>query len=282
MLAMVKCRKIMTDDENRMNPKLLEKAIVEDRNNGLIPFLCVATLGTTSLCSFDDLSEIGPICNKENIWLHIDAAYAGSAFICPEFRHLLNGVEYADSFNFNPHKWLLVHFDCSTLWLKNSRYMVETFNVDPLYLQHTHGSKVLDYRHWQIPLGRRFRSLKIWFSFRSFGIKGLQEKVRKDVSLAKEFERLVSENEHFEIVNEVILGLVCFRLKGENEINKILLDKLVKDGRIYLVSSEVKGVYFLRFCVCASKSKEEDVHYAWNVIVEVATPMIDTANNLEK
>jgi len=132
----VSCKKLKTDGNFSVRGETLQQQIEEDRNAGLIPFYVVATLGTTSVCSYDNLLEIGPICNKENIWMHIDAAYAGSAFICPEYRYLLNGVEFADSFNFNPHKWMLVTFDCSALWIKNRSHLVDAFNVDPLYLKH--------------------------------------------------------------------------------------------------------------------------------------------------
>jgi aromatic-L-amino-acid decarboxylase len=136
LLASVSCKKLKTDGNFSVRGETLQQQIEVDRNAGLIPFYLVATLGTTSVCSYDNLLEIGPICNKENIWMHIDAAYAGSAFICPEYRHLLNGVEFADSFNFNPHKWMLVTFDCSALWIKNRSHLVDAFNVDPLYLKH--------------------------------------------------------------------------------------------------------------------------------------------------
>ena len=157
----------------------LEEAINEDKSKGLIPFFIVATLGTTNTCAFDNLAEIGPVANQNNLWLHVDAAYAGSAFICPEFRDKMAGIEYADSFNMNPHKWLLVNFDCSTLWFKDASHVVDSFSVDPVYLKHEMQGKVPDYRHWQIPLGRRFRSLKMWFVFRTYGVKGLRQHIRK-------------------------------------------------------------------------------------------------------
>ena len=145
----------------------------------MIPFFIVATLGTTNTCAFDNLAEIGPVANQNNLWLHVDAAYAGSAFICPEFRDKMAGIEYADSFNMNPHKWLLVNFDCSTLWFKDASHVVDSFSVDPVYFKHEMQGKVPDYRHWQIPLGRRFRSLKMWFVFRTYGVKGLRQHIRK-------------------------------------------------------------------------------------------------------
>ncbi|KAB7496300.1 Aromatic-L-amino-acid decarboxylase [Armadillidium nasatum] len=177
------------------------------------------SLRTTFSCSFDNLREIGEVCNEFNLWCHVDAAYAGAAFVCEEYQYLMDGIELMDSFNFNPHKWIR---------LKNSLDLVNTCNVDLILLRHEHEQKVPDYRHWQIPLGRRFRSLKLWF-----------------IALAKEFESYVRKDERFEIFGEVILGLVCFRLKGSNELNKKFLEVINSGGSIYLVPAEVKSVYFL-------------------------------------
>uniref|UniRef100_UPI00398F8872 aromatic-L-amino-acid decarboxylase isoform X3 n=1 Tax=Pristiophorus japonicus TaxID=55135 RepID=UPI00398F8872 len=181
LIAGVKMRKLPTDEKFSLRGEALKQALEKDKALGLIPFYLCATLGTTPSCAFDNIMELGPICNSENIWMHIDAAYAGSAFICPEFRPLLNGVEFSDSFNFNPHKWLLVNFDCSAMWVKKRSALIGAFKMDPLYLKHDHQDSglITDYRHWQIPLGRRFRSLKMWFVLRLYGVKGLQEHIRK-------------------------------------------------------------------------------------------------------
>ncbi|CAG0925654.1 unnamed protein product, partial [Notodromas monacha] len=185
MIAGVKMRLVPSDDEFRMHGSSLDEAVKEDLAKGLIPFHVSATLGTTDCCSFDDLLSIGPVAQKHELYMHIDAAYAGAAFICPEYRDLLNGVEFADSFNFNPHKWMLVTFDCSALWLKNSSEIVDAFNVDPIYLKHDQQGLVPDYRHWQIPLGRRFRSLKLWFVLRLYGAKQIRAHLRKQIALAE-------------------------------------------------------------------------------------------------
>jgi aromatic-L-amino-acid/L-tryptophan decarboxylase len=213
LLGSVICRKLPVDDKFQLNGDTLEKQIKLDKENGFIPFFLTATLGTTSICSFDKLEELGPVCNRERVWMHIDAAYAGSAFICDEFRYLLNGVEYSDSFNFNPHKWMLVNFDCSAMWIRDRKYVVDAFNVDPIYLKHEHQNVAPDFRHWQIPLGRRFRSLKLWFVFRLYGVDALKAYICKHIDLAKEFERLVRSDNRFEIIGEVTMGLVCFRLE---------------------------------------------------------------------
>nr|CAH7741754.1 unnamed protein product [Callosobruchus chinensis] len=191
LLGGVRMRALEPDENNKLRGETLEKAIKEDLEAGLIPFFAVNTLGTTSSCAFDRLDELGPVCNEYNLWLHIDAAYAGSAFVCPEYRYLMAGVEKADSFNFNPHKWLLVNFDCSAMWLKDPSWLVNAFNVDPLYLKHEQQGSAPDYRHWQIPLGRRFRALKLWFVLRLYGVENLQAHIRKQIGLAHYFESLV-------------------------------------------------------------------------------------------
>ncbi|XP_030652515.1 aromatic-L-amino-acid decarboxylase isoform X19 [Nomascus leucogenys] len=236
----------------------------------------VATLGTTTCCSFDNLLEVGPICNKEDMWLHVDAAYAGSAFICPEFRHLLNGVEFADSFNFNPHKWLLVNFDCSAMWVKKRTDLTGAFRLDPTYLKHSHQDSglITDYRHWQIPLGRRFRSLKMWFVFRMYGVKGLQAYIRKHVQLSHEFESLVRQDPRFEICVEVTLGLVCFRLKGSNKVNEALLQRINSAKKIHLVPCHLRDKFVLRFAICSRTVESAHVQRAWEHIKELAANVL--------
>ncbi|KAF9809525.1 hypothetical protein SFRURICE_020822 [Spodoptera frugiperda] len=228
--------------------------------------LVVATLGTTSSCAFDALDEIGDVCNEHGVWLHVDAAYAGSAFICPEYRYLMKGVEKADSFNFNPHKWLLVNFDCSALWLKEPRWIIDAFNVDPLYLKHDMQGSAPDYRHWQIPLGRRFRALKLWFVLRLYGVENLQKHIRKHIALAHLFEKLCSADERFEIYEEVTMGLVCFRLKESNEKNEELLRRINGRGKIHLVPSKIDDTYFLRLAICSRFSEESDIHISWEEV----------------
>ncbi|KAI0219791.1 Aromatic-L-amino-acid decarboxylase [Lamellibrachia satsuma] len=255
MLGAVRLHRVRSNDKEEMTGPALANAIASDVKKGLIPFYCVATLGTTSTCAFDDLQQIGPVCKKAGVWLHIDAAYAGASFICPEFRPLLDGVEFADSFNFNPHKWLLTGFECSALWYRDATHVVDSFNVDPVYLRQEQAGKLPEFRHWEIPLGRKFRSLKLWFVLRMFGVKGLQTHIRKHVELAHEFEKLCS-----------------------NELNALLLSNLTKDGRVYLVASYNKGVYFLRFVVCARNAESSDIRYSWDVIRQVASALLVDTN----
>uniref|UniRef100_A0A8C7EU18 Aromatic-L-amino-acid decarboxylase n=1 Tax=Neovison vison TaxID=452646 RepID=A0A8C7EU18_NEOVI len=276
LIGGVKLKAIPSDGKFAMRASALQEVLEKDKAEGLIPFFLVATLGTTSCCSFDNLLEVGPICNEENMWLHIDAAYAGSSFICPEFRHLLNGVEFADSFNFNPHKWLLVNFDCSAMWVKKRTDLIGAFKLDPLYLKHSHQDSglITDYRHWQLPLGRRFRSLKMWFVFRMYGVKGLQAYIRKHVQLAREFECLVRQDPRFEICAEVTLGLVCFRLKGSNKLNEDLLERINSAKKIHLVPCHLRDKFVLRFAICSRSVELTHVQRSWEHIRQLTTDLL--------
>ncbi|MCP9260518.1 Aromatic-L-amino-acid decarboxylase [Dirofilaria immitis] len=188
-------------------------------------------------------AKIGPICQKNDLWLHVDGAYGGNAMICPEFRPLMEGIEYAMSFNTNPNKFMLINFDCSTLWVKDRYKLMQALTVDPLYLRHNWTEKAIDYRHWGIPLSRRFRSLKLCDSFISLSLKQCR--------LAKLFENFIRTDNIFEIVGDVILGLVYFRMIVSEEMNQALLSKLNSSGRIHMVSASLNGHFVIRFCVSA-------------------------------
>uniref|UniRef100_A0A915MS76 Aromatic-L-amino-acid decarboxylase n=1 Tax=Meloidogyne javanica TaxID=6303 RepID=A0A915MS76_MELJA len=279
MLIGVKIRKLPTSKNKLGNfsleASILEKAINEDRSNGLIPFILIITVGTTNTCAVESIRELGPVCEREGIWVHVDAAYAGSFLLCEEFAYLADGVEFADSFNFNAHKAMMINFDCSPMWFKNGAESISYFNVDPAYLKHEYQAVASDYRHLQIALGRRFRSLKIWFVLRAIGIKEIKQYLRKQVELAKLFAELLLNETNgyissFELFVPPHLGLVCFRLKGSNELNEALLAALNTDGRIHLVASKTHGTYFLRFAICSSKTTEKHVHNAVELIKEIA------------
>ncbi|XP_011494806.1 PREDICTED: histidine decarboxylase isoform X2 [Ceratosolen solmsi marchali] len=279
LIGLVRMRYIDSDDHLSMRGEILTEALLRDRKDGLVPFFVCATLGTTGACSFDNLQEIGPICEKNGLWLHIDAAYAGSAFICPEFRCWMKGIEHADSFAFNPSKWLMVHFDCTAMWVKNSQALHRTFNVDPIYLKHENSGLAIDYMHWQIPLSKRFRALKLWFVIRNYGITGLQKHIREGVRLAQKFEALVLADSRFEIPAPRYLGMVVFRLRGDNSLTEQLLKKINSRGRVHCVPASLHGKYVIRFTVTSSTTTNDDLLRDWAEIKSTAFEILGSVTN---
>ncbi|XP_047541785.1 histidine decarboxylase isoform X1 [Vanessa atalanta] len=274
LIGLVRMRYIESDENQCMRGAKLEEAILNDKAKGLVPFWVCATLGTTGSVAFDNLREIGEVCEKHSAWLHVDAAYAGSCFICPEYRHWLDGVDLADSFAFNPSKWLMVNFDCTAMWVRDSTALHRTFNVNPIYLRHENSGKAIDYMHWQIPLSRRFRALKLWFVLRSYGVVGLQKHIRESVRLAQKFEALVLADQRFDIPQPRNLGMVAFRLKGDNTLTERLLKKLNGRGYIHAVPACFKGVYVIRFTVTSQRTTNQDILDDWNEIKKVASEIL--------
>ncbi|XP_028177831.1 histidine decarboxylase isoform X2 [Ostrinia furnacalis] len=274
LIGLVRMRYIESDENQSMRGAKLEEAIISDKAKGLVPFWVCATLGTTGSVAFDSLREIGEVCRRHSAWLHVDAAYAGSAFVCPEFRHWLDGVELADSFAFNPSKWLMVNFDCTAMWVRDSTALHRTFNVNPIYLRHENSGKAIDYMHWQIPLSRRFRALKLWFVLRNYGVAGLQKHIRESVRLAQKFEALVLADQRFEIPQQRNLGMVAFRLRGDNALTERLLKKLNARGYIHAVPACFKGVYVIRFTVTSQRTTNQDILDDWNEIKVVASEIL--------
>lgn len=277
IIASVPMKLLPTDNACSLRGETLLEAINIDLANGMIPCYVVATLGTTATCAFDNLEELGPICKEYDLWLHVDAAYAGSAFICPEYRYLMSGVEYADSFNMNPHKWLLVNFDCSAMWVKDARPVLEAFSVDRIYLAHDRQDQahVPDYRNWQISLGRRFRSLKLWFVIRLYGVEGLQQYIKHSIRQAQMFEKYVLSDARFELVCSS-MSLVCFRLKGDNDLTKECHSRLTERKNIFTTIATYKDKHIIRFAVGNRFSTEQDIIYAWNEITTVTAEMLGT------
>ncbi|KAF8568182.1 hypothetical protein P879_06909 [Paragonimus westermani] len=277
-IAMIRYRELPTERVGRkrvFNAKVLCKVIARDVSLGLIPLICVATMGTTSTCEFDDIEAIGRVCKQYNVWLHLDAAYAGAALLCPEYRYLANGVEFADSFCFNGNKLLRVHFDCSIMWFADHRVITKAFEEEVTYLR-SDFQGMPEYRNWSISLARRFRALKLWFTLRAYGLEELRNYIRQHVAMANAFKHLVSLDERFEICNDVRFGLVCFRLKGKNGLTQELNDWLLKDGRVFMVPGSLKDaknqhttVYFLRF-VASPQTMLANVHFTYEVISEAA------------
>jgi aromatic-L-amino-acid/L-tryptophan decarboxylase len=265
-------RLIGVDETLAMRVDLLEAAIKEDVNKGLVPFFVCATVGTTSTNAMDPLSGIGEISRKYQLWMHIDAAMAGTAAICPEYRHFLNGVELADSFSFNPHKWMFTNFDCNCFFVANRSVLIKTLSILPEYLKNkaTESGAVIDYRDWHIQLGRRFRSLKLWFVIRHYGVEGLQYHICQHIQMARQFAQWINESDNFYLVSPVPLNLVCFRFKGSDDFNKQLLETINKRGKMFLSHTVVNGQYVLRMCIAQTNTLPRHVEQAWETIRQTA------------
>jgi aromatic-L-amino-acid decarboxylase len=265
-------RLIEVDDSFAMNPKSLRAQVEKDRKDGRVPFFVCGTFGTTSSNAIDPLPEIAAICRDHNLWFHVDAAMSGTAALCPEFRHFQQGVEHADSYCFNPHKWMFTNFDCDCFYVADRNVLIKTLSILPEYLknQATASGAVFDYRDWQVPLGRRFRSLKLWFVIRYYGVEGLQFHVRRHVALAHEFAEWVKADDRFEVVAPVPLNLVCFRHRGSDDENQRLMDRLNRSGDLYLTHTRLGDRFVLRFCVGQTNTEKKHVQHAWQRIQEEA------------
>lgn len=263
-------RIIAVDEKYAMQPGLLQQQITLDREAGYVPFFVCATIGTTSSNGMDPLREIGEICKSEGLWLHVDAAMAGAALLCPEFRHFSDGLELADSFCFNPHKWMFTNFDCDCFWVADRRHLVNTFSILPEYLrnQASESGEVFDYRDWHIQLGRRFRSLKLWFVIRHYGVEGLQYHIRAHVEMARKFAGWVRDSGEFELVDDPPLNLVCFRYRGTDEENMALMQKINRQGEIFFTHTKLNGRVVLRLCIAQTHTREDHVEKAWKIIRE--------------
>ena len=265
-------RLIEVDDTFALRPDLLADQIRKDRQAGLIPCYVCATIGTTSSNAIDPLPEIGKICRREGIWLHVDGAMLGTAAVCPEYRYLQDGIEYADSYCFNPHKWMFTNFDCDCFFVADRAALIHTLSILPEYLcnQATESGAVIDYRDWHIPLGRRFRSLKLWFVIRHYGVEGLRTLIRRHVEWGQKFAQWVREDKRFELAVPPPMNLVCFRHVGGDEVNQKIMDRLNQSGKIYLTHTKLKDRLTLRFCVGQTHTEERHVARAWKLIQETA------------
>jgi aromatic-L-amino-acid decarboxylase len=275
-------RRIPTDGRFAVIPEKLEEAMTKDRDAGFVPACVVATVGTTSSGAIDPLRAVGEICRKQGVWFHVDAAWAGTAALLPEKRWILDGVELADSFVFNPHKWMATNFDCSAYFVKDPATLVRTFEIHPEYLKTGVDAKVKNYRDWGIQLGRRFRALKLWFVIRSYGVEGLQAMVREHLRLAALVKDWVEGDGRFELLAPVDLGLVCFRLvdgreeSGLDEINRRLLERVNASGRVFLTHTTLRGKYTIRLVVGQRTTEERHVRGAWDIISAAAGEVLKT------
>jgi len=267
-------RKIDVDAAFAMRPDALEKAIKDDIKSGLTPLLVVAALGTTGTTAIDPLKEIAEICKRYKLWLHVDAAFAGSAFLLPELRGMLEGIELADTFVFNPHKWLFTNFDCSAYFVKDKEALIRTFEIMPEYLKTNEEHPVNNYRDWGIQLGRRFRALKLWFVIRHYGVVGLRETIRQHIQLAQELAEQIRASEDFELAAPVPLNTICFRYKSrrgtdiaaQNRLNQELMDRLNMTGRLFLTHTKLNDRFTLRIVIGQTHVRKEHVDEAWKLI----------------
>lgn len=289
-------RTIKTTKSNTfaMSPDSLRSVILSDIEVGLVPLYLCSTIGTTSTTTVDPLKPICEVAKDYKIWVHVDAAYAGSACICPEFRHFLDGVEDADSFSLNAHKWFFTTLDCCCLWLKEPTTLVNSLSTNPEFLQNkvSDSNQVVDYKDWQIALSRRFRSLKLWLVLRSYGVVNLRNFLRSHVNMAKQFEGLVTMDKRFEVVAPRYFAMVCFRVLPPtsrkvtsnidnefltNELNRKLLESINSSGRVYMTHTMEGGVYMIRFATGATLTEPRHINMAWEVVQEHATAILTTS-----
>lgn len=271
-LGRAKLRQVETDEHFALDADRLAAQIKSDRAAGLRPIFACATLGTTSSNALDPIADIGRVCTDEGLWFHVDAAMSGTAVICPEYRYLHDGIEHADSYCFNPHKWMFTNFDCSCFWVADRAALINALSILPEYLcnEATTSGAVFDYRDWQVPLGRRFRALKLWFVLRYYGVEGLQYHIRRHIELTRQLVEWIEADRHFEIVAPAPFNLVCFRHRGSDELNKRLMDELNEGGEIFLTHTKLNSRFVLRICIGQTRTEFEHVERAWGLITGTA------------
>ncbi|MDX9856673.1 MAG: pyridoxal-dependent decarboxylase [candidate division Zixibacteria bacterium] len=271
-------RKLAVDGRYAMRPDLLTRAVELDTAEGIRPLAVVATVGTTGSTAIDPVRAIGEICRSHNLWLHVDAAYAGTALLLEECRWMADGIELADSVVFNPHKWMFTNFDCSAYFVKDPAALVQTFEILPEYLKTSEGERVNNYRDWGIQLGRRFRALKLWFVIRTYGRHGLQAMVRRHISMAQSVARWIEDDPEFELLAPAPLNVLCFRYhpagiddpRRLDALNEHLLESINASGQAYLTHTRLSGAYAVRLVIAQTNVTEEDVRRTWQVVREAA------------
>ncbi|KAK1398553.1 Tryptophan decarboxylase [Heracleum sosnowskyi] len=261
-----------------VTPKAVEVAVERDVESGLMPFFLCATVGATPSGSTDPIEGLGLLAQKYGLWFHIDAAYAGSALICPELRHYLIGTEHANSISMNLHKWFLTNLDCSGLWVKNRSDLLDTLSMTAEVMRNdaSESKNVVDFMDWQIASGRRFRALKLWLVLRRYGVQNLMIHIRSDIELAKHLEALVKSDQRFEVVVPVKFSLVCFRLKPEKqqgeeslkELNWKLMEAVNSSGRAYMTHAVLGDIFVIRCAIGTSLTEEKHVNGLWELIQE--------------
>jgi aromatic-L-amino-acid decarboxylase len=271
-------RTIPVDRERRLRPDLLAAAIAEDRRAGIRPIAVVATVGTTGTTAIDPVADIAAITEREGLWLHVDAAYGGSAAVVPERRDVVAGCDRAESLVVNPHKWLFVPLDLSVLFTRRPDVLGRAFALVPEYLRDPYDGRVENYMDYGIPLGRRFRALKLWLVLRSFGRAGLAARVREHLRLARELGDWVDGDRRFERVAPVTLGAVCFRLRAANgdgnDLNRRLLAAVNATREVFLTHTEMDGRFVLRLVIGGIRTERRHVERAWLLVRDAATRLL--------
>jgi aromatic-L-amino-acid decarboxylase len=263
-------RKIAVDDKFRMRVDALEAAIERDKASGKRPFCIAATVGTTSTTSIDPIPAIADVADKHGMWLHVDAAYAGGAAIVPEFRHIFAGVERAHSVVMNAHKWLFTPMDLSVFYTRRPDILRRAFSLVPDYLETPEDPRAINLMDYAIPLGRRFRALKLWFVMRYFGREGICTAIRSQVGMAKKFAGWVDADPRFERVAPAPLSVVCFRYKGTDEQNEAILDAVNASGKVFLSHTRLNGQFVIRLAIGNLGTGREDVEQAWELLRQAA------------
>jgi aromatic-L-amino-acid decarboxylase len=265
-------RTVAHDDSFAMRPDALAEMIATDRAAGLVPFFVCSTHGTTSSMAFDPTPEIGEICAREGLWLHVDAAMSGIATLAPEFRWMNDGLEFADSYCTNPHKWMGVNFDCDLYWTADRAALLGALSILPEYLRSeaAEAGAVIDYRDWQIPLGRRFRALKLWFAIRSDGVESFQTMIRRHVELTQELAGWIADDDRFEIVAPHPLNLVCVAMRSGDQATDELIEAVNATGEALLTRTVLDGRSVLRISIGARSTERQHVEAAWHLLQHTA------------
>ena len=265
-------RAVPTDVDFAMDADVLADMVATDVAEGLLPCLVVATVGTTSSGAIDPVARVCDIAGPVGAWVHVDAAWAGSATVCPEHRDLLDGLDRVDSYCFNPHKWLLTNFDCSAFYVADSEPLLGSLSIVPDYLRNaaSDAGEVVDYRDWQVPLGRRFRALKLWFVLRSYGIEGLRAHIRAHVAAATDLADRMVANPALELAAPLSLGLVCLRHVDGDEASERLLTAVNGSGRAFLTHTRLDDQYVLRVAVGGTWTTAEHVTELADLLNELA------------
>jgi aromatic-L-amino-acid decarboxylase len=263
---------VSAEDGFAMDADRLAAAMAEDRGAGLIPFFVVANVGTTSSTAIDPVAAIAEVAATEGAWLHVDAAQAGSALVLPEMRWMVDGLDRADSFCMNPHKWLFTNFDCDCFWVADRASLIGALSVLPEYLRNaaSESGAVVDYRDWQVPLGRRFRSLKLWFVLRSYGVEGLRHHIREHIELALELAARIDAHPRLEVSAPHPVDLVCFHHLGGDEATEGLMATLNASGRVLLTHTRLAGRFTIRVAVGTQATEQHHVEELWDLIEAAA------------